>query len=95
MIILCTAPRPFWKWIVLVILFFYKDNSASGKPAYVARILMSVALTHTYLSIHVNSSRTHTIMHKPSKFCRNKLEFLYVQQTALYLFISFFLFLCH
>lgn len=47
MIILCTVPRPFWKRIVLFILFFHKDNSASGKPAYAVRILMSVALSHT------------------------------------------------
>jgi len=49
MIILCTTPVPFWKWIVLVILFFCKDNSASGKPASAVRILKSVALAHTYL----------------------------------------------
>lgn len=50
MIILCTLPRPFWKRIVLVILFFHKDNSAGGKPAYTERIIMTVALLHTYVN---------------------------------------------
>lgn len=57
MIILCTMPRPFWKRIVLFILFFHKDNSASGKPAYAVRILMSVALSHTYTCLQ---DHTHT-----------------------------------
>lgn len=57
MIILCTVPRPFWKRIVLFILFFHKDNSASGKPAYAVRILMSVALSHTYTCLQ---DHTHT-----------------------------------
>lgn len=59
MIIRCTVPRPFWKRIVLFILFSYKDNSASGKPACAVRILMSVALLHTY-------TRVQKHIHKPS-----------------------------
>lgn len=54
MIILCTLPRPFWKQIVLVILFFYKDNSAIAKPAYTVRITMTVALLHTYISAQLS-----------------------------------------
>lgn len=72
MIILCTVPRPFWKRIVLFILFFHKDNSASGKPAYAVRILMSVALSHTYTCL----IRTHAMIHTTRCYsCRNTQTF--------------------
>lgn len=48
MIIHCTVPRPFWKRLVLFILFFSKDNSANGKPLCAVRILMPLAFSHIY-----------------------------------------------
>lgn len=84
MIIRCTVPGPFWKRIVLFILFFYKDNSASGKPACAVRILMYAAsLSHTYSTcVFVGSQTKYRNIHKPSYSCRNTLTFSCDELTA-------------
>lgn len=63
MIIRSTVPRPFWKRIVLFILFFYKDNSARGKPSCAVRILMAMALSYGYTCVHRLTHHSHTHTH--------------------------------
>lgn len=93
MIILCTVPRPFWKRIVLVILFFYKDNSATGEAAYAARILMPPALSHTYSSAHSMSESTHTKINISHHSLLPKHPGFFLRCTNSFVFFVFFIIL--